>query len=213
MRRPRFTIGGLLGIVAFVAVAFAALRHPTDAWDSGVFGVTLLTLLTSILLEVHRREERRAYWLGFALFGWAYLVMSLVPPIEARLPTTRLLDRLDPLLGERPWINTLSRFIDQQDPPWARPDSRAVAFLPQGDIGEGTKRGLVFLGNAPNGSPLAVRGGTSEDFVRIGHSLLPLIFALVGGWLSRKLYASDHRDHGDDRLEPPSEVSVAGTRQ
>ena len=42
MRRPRFTIAGPLGIVAFVAVAFAAMREPTDAWDGGVFGVTLM---------------------------------------------------------------------------------------------------------------------------------------------------------------------------
>ena len=91
MRRPRITIAGLLGIVAFVAVAFAALRVPTDGWDGGVFGVTPTVLLISVLLAAHRTERRRAFWIGFALFGWAYLLVSQIPPIEARLPTTKAL--------------------------------------------------------------------------------------------------------------------------
>ena len=79
MRRIRFTIASLLGVVLFVAVAFAALRAATDAWDSGVFGLTLGLLLTSVLLAVHRAGGRRAYWLGFALFGGTYLGASLIP--------------------------------------------------------------------------------------------------------------------------------------
>src|SRR3954454_6558962 len=95
MRRPRFTIASLLGLVVFVAVSFAALREASDIWDSGVLGVTLALLLTSVILAVHRNGQRRAYRLGFALFGWAYLLMSLVPPVEARLPTTKALAYLD----------------------------------------------------------------------------------------------------------------------
>jgi hypothetical protein len=210
MRRPRITIAALLGIVALVGVAVAALREPTDGWDSGVLGVTLMTLLTSVLLAVQRMEERRSFWLGFALFGWAYLVASLVPPVEARLPTTKFLAHLDPLFGERPWINTLSQFIDQQNPSWARPDTSTVAFLPQGDISMGTKQGLVFLGTAPNGSPLALRGGTSQKFIRIGHLLLALILALVGGSLSRGLFSSARpgRDAEPDKPRPSHTESV-----
>ena len=57
MRLPRITIASLLGFVVLVAVAFAALREATDLWDGGVFGVTLLTLLTAVLLAAHRRGE------------------------------------------------------------------------------------------------------------------------------------------------------------
>ena len=210
MTRPRFTIAGILGSVVLVAIGLAALRSATDTWDGGVFGVILTVLMISILLVIHRKQGRRAYWLGFALFGWAYLVMSLVPPIGARLPTTKLLARLDALLGERPWINTLSQFIDQQNPSWARPDSRTVAFSPQGDISMSTKQGLVFLGTAPNGSPLAVRGGTTQNFVRIGHSLLALILALVGGSLSRRLYSTGRpgRNSKPDLARPSPTESV-----
>src|SRR4051812_38701620 len=103
MRRPRITIASLLGIVAFVGVAFAALREPTDAWDATLLGLTLLVLITSALLAVHRTGERRAFWQGFALFGWAYLVASLVPSIESRLPTSKALVAVRAMLA-RPEI-------------------------------------------------------------------------------------------------------------
>ena len=202
MARPRFTIAGLLGMVVFLAVGLAALRAATDAWDSGVFGVTLTLLLTSLLLAVHRTERRRAYWIGFALFGWAYLVMSLVPPVEARLPTTKFLARLDSLLGARPWFSALAQFIDQDNPSWARPAARTVASLPQGDISMATSQGVLFLRDATTGSPLAVRGGTAEGFVRIGHSLLALVIALIGGSLSRRLYASGRSGHDGEPISP-----------
>jgi hypothetical protein len=89
MRRIRFTIGSLLGVVVFVAVTFAALREATDLWDSGVFTATLGLLMVSVLMAVHRNERKRAFWLGFALFGWSYLIASLVPPVESRLLTTK----------------------------------------------------------------------------------------------------------------------------
>jgi hypothetical protein len=95
MKRYRFSVGSLLRAVLLVAVAVAALRASTDAWDSGVLGLALVTLTTAVLLAVHRTKERRAYGLGFALSGCVYLVASLVPPVESRLPTTKALALLD----------------------------------------------------------------------------------------------------------------------
>ena len=91
MRRFQFTIAGLLGVVVFLGIGLAALRAASDAWDAAPFGVTLMALLISVLLAVHRTDVRRAYWVGFALFGWAYLLASQLPTIELRLPTTNAL--------------------------------------------------------------------------------------------------------------------------
>ena len=95
MRHIRFSITSMLVIVLFVAVGFAALRESSDLWESGVFTRTLAALLISILLAVHRTDSRRAFWLGFALFGWTYLGLSLVPSTESRLMTTKALATLD----------------------------------------------------------------------------------------------------------------------
>jgi hypothetical protein len=189
MARPRFTIAGLLGIVVFLAVGLAALRAATDAWDGGVFGVTLALLLVSVLLAVHRTGRRRAYWLGFALFGWAYLVMSLVPPVEARLPTTKALAYLDSKVPGR--IVTSIAFS---------PDGRSIH----------TRHGpMVRLWDATTGKLVAGPNDTSEDFVRIGHSLLALVLSFLGAHLSRSLYASGRPGHAQesDILSP----SAAGS--
>ncbi len=130
MRRIRFTIAGLLVLILFVAVGFAGLREANEWWDSGLLSATLGILLISSLLAAHRRESQRAFWLGFALFGSSYLGLSLVPPIESRLITTKALAYLDSK--------------------WS---------------------------------------GTTENFVRIGHSLLALCAGFLGGRLSRILHA------------------------
>ncbi len=95
MKHIRFSIANLLVVVLFVAIGFAALRESSDLWESGVFTLALTALLISILLAVHRTEFRRAFWIGFALFGWIYLGLSLVPSIESRLITTKALAYLD----------------------------------------------------------------------------------------------------------------------
>src|SRR5262249_54477144 len=85
----RFSIASLLGVILFISVALAALRASTDAWDGCLLGLAVMVLLTATLLAVHRRDRKRAYWLGFSLFGWVYLLVSLIPPLESRLPTTK----------------------------------------------------------------------------------------------------------------------------
>ena len=95
MRRFRFHIGTLVILVLFFGVGLAALRESNDTWDSSIFTLTLGILLISILLAVHRTENRRAFWIGFALFGSAYLGLSLFPSIESRLITTKALAYLD----------------------------------------------------------------------------------------------------------------------
>ena len=89
MRVPRFRIASMLSAILFVAVGFAALREANDQWDSVLFSLTLLLLLNAVLLAVHRTEGRRAFWIGFALFGWGYLSLSLISSTESRLITTR----------------------------------------------------------------------------------------------------------------------------
>jgi len=95
MNRIRFTIASQLVVVLLVAVGFAALRETSDLWDGGVFTLALAVLLVSILFAVHRTGSERAFWLGFALFGWGYLGLSPVPSIEPRLLTAKALAHLD----------------------------------------------------------------------------------------------------------------------
>ncbi len=103
MRDPRHNIASMLGAISFVAVGFAALREANDQWDSALFSLTLGFLLSTVLLAVHRTEARRAFWIGFAVFGWGYLSLSLISSTEARLITTQALVYLEKanILGNR----------------------------------------------------------------------------------------------------------------
>lgn len=202
--RLRFSIAGLLGVVLFISVALAALRDSTDAWDSGVLGLTLTILLTAILLAVHRRDRKRAYWLGFALFGWAYLVGSLVPAVESRLPTTRGLAYLHSKLPEK---ETASQFLYRllvPEEPW-------LSGSPQPVVADLTRAGAsdwaytwMLTGAAVPGT-----GGSQQNFVRIGHSLLVLVVAFFGSRLSRWMYDKNHvqmaggEDHLPDNRRRP----------
>jgi hypothetical protein len=73
-------------VVALAAVGFTALRSPSDLWAVVLFSATLAVLSASTLMAVLRRGADLARWVGFALFGWIYLVFSLVLTVEARDP-------------------------------------------------------------------------------------------------------------------------------
>jgi hypothetical protein len=205
MRRFRFTIGSLLGVVVFVALAFAALREATDLWDSGVFSLTLAALLASVLLAVHRRDRKQAFWLGFGFFGWAYLGVSLLPPVEPRLLTTKGLAYLDSKVADRVITFTLS----MTTPGGSTSNGttvQALAFSPDGGTLAVKSPGAVRLWNVTTGRFLSGPNGTTQNFIRIGHSLVALVLAYVGGALSRWLY--DRR--GSDATHRGSHPATTG---
>jgi hypothetical protein len=184
MRRFRFHIGTLIILVLVLGVSFAALRESSEPWESGLFTLTLAVLLTSVLLAIHRTESRRAFWTGFALFGWTYLAFSLVPSIESRLATTRALAYLDSKVPGRP-----QKFF-KLHVTGGTPGNRvhAVAFSPDGNRLATSSLGTVRLWDATTGRLLGGWAGTTENFVRIGHSLIALLAGWFGGLLSRRLW-------------------------
>jgi hypothetical protein len=198
MRRFRFHLGTLVILVLLLGVGFAALRESNEIWDSIIFSVTVGVLLISILLAIHRAEKRRAFWQGFALFGSAYLGLSLAPSIDSRLITTRALTFLDSkmprsisrsealydlLLANNP--NPIALTVNNGNGTFE--DVTAVAGLNTAGFSS------IFLETSPNGSR-----GTTENFIRIGHSLLALMAAFLGGLLSRHFHAKNREpDSGE----------------
>jgi WD40 repeat protein len=189
MSRIRFSIASLLVLVLVLGVGFAALRESNEPWDSGLFTLTLTVLLTSVLLAIHRTESRRAFWIGCAVFGWTYLALSLVPSIEARLATTKALAYLDSKVPGRP--QNFFRLHVTSGTPGNR--VQAVAFSPDGNRLATSSLGKARLWDVTTGRVLSGWAGTTENFVRIGHSLIALIVALLGGRLSGYLYARNRQ--------------------
>jgi hypothetical protein len=213
MRRIRFHLGTLVLLVLVVGVAFAALRESSPIWESAVFTLTVGVLLFSTLLAIHRTRRRRAFWLGFALFGASYLLLSLVPSIERRLITTKALAELDSKVSRSTPAGVGLAFADYDN------DGEIDLFVTGNSpsstlyyhaIGNGlfedvtAKVGLNLAGDQATGNggffvnslgKLSLRAsvGTTENFVRIGHSLIALILALTGGSIARHVYAPNGR--------------------
>jgi len=186
MRTFRFNIASLLVIILVLGVGFAALREASDLWESGLFTVVLGSLLISILVAVHRTESRRAFWLGFTLFGWIYLAFSLVPSIESRLITTKALAFLDSKVpGRSLGIVTVRLSGNGAGSPSNQVQN--IAFTIDGKQLATSSQGQVRLWDVTTGRVLGGWSGTTENFVRIGHSLFALLVGWFGGLLSRRL--------------------------
>ena len=178
MRRFRFHLGTLVILVLVLGVGFAALRESNETWDSSVFSMTLGVLLISILLAIHRTDGGGHSGWGSPCSGATYLGLSLVPSIESRLITTKAL-----------------AFIDSKVP-------RSIpAGLAYADFDNNGKMDLylantfqdITAATGLNSAGLSLTGsiGTTDNFVRIGHSLIALIVAFVGGQLSCHLHAKN----------------------
>ena len=79
----RFSLAALLAIVTMAAVGCAALVEATDVWRQATLTLTVLILLTAALVALVGRGQRGAA-VGFALFGWSYLVLAFVSGLGLR---------------------------------------------------------------------------------------------------------------------------------
>jgi hypothetical protein len=188
MRQVRFNIASLLVVVLLLGVGFAALRESIDLWDSGIFTLTQTALLISVLLAVHRTESRRSFWIGFALFGWAYLGLSSLPSIESRLMTTKGLAYLRSKLSER----SLKTNTVQHAGSWSLAPHNEVQNPRNNAAGNDgiVVSHEVWLFDRTSGRRLNGWSGATENFVGIGHSLFALLLGMLGGQLSRRLWRS-----------------------
>ncbi len=109
MARLRFSIAGQMALVLVLGIGLAALKHPSERAASLLFTLILASLLTSILGAMARRDREQMTWIGFAAFGWTYLLLSrwflpwltgdqLRPPV---LPS-EFLEDLHPYIGPSP---------------------------------------------------------------------------------------------------------------
>jgi hypothetical protein len=192
-------------VISFVGVAVAALRASTDAWDGRLLALTSLGLLTSVLLAVHRTDRRRAFWLGFALFGWAYLVASLTPAIGPRLPTTKGLALIDSKIPARESDRVTGTLAYTLSTSTSAAGTNPVQGYVMPPLLVSSSQGDVWVWDTATGRLLSGPNGSTEDFIRIGHSLLALLLAFAGGHLSRHLY---DQGRGEGPI-PPSDPSTS----
>ena len=77
--RLRFSLTSLLIGVLAVAFACAAVRSASELWAGAAFTVCLSLLLFSVLAVLLLRDSIRSFWIGFSLFGLAYVLLVFGP--------------------------------------------------------------------------------------------------------------------------------------
>jgi hypothetical protein len=78
-----------------LVLGIAALQDAPETWAGIVLLLTLGLLAVSVLGVIYRRESRRAWWVGFALFGWGDAALTLAPwSKDETLPSRHVLDYL-----------------------------------------------------------------------------------------------------------------------
>src|SRR3954449_13470858 len=91
----RISLAGLMALIFVFAIGVAALRDASETWTGIVLLMTLGLLGVSVFGVIYRSGGRRAWWLGFGLFGWGYVALSSSPWSKPeKLPTRVPLDYL-----------------------------------------------------------------------------------------------------------------------
>lgn len=182
MKALAFSIKGLLLAVTLTAFGLTALLNASWVWTSVVVSVTLLVLLTALLAIPCRPSPRRAFWLGFAIFGWGYLLILHTPlgeAYQAGAPTTVVLEKA----------------YEAINPEYERtePDTPRILFSSGSRI-EVHARPLRMRrdGVIPLDIPSKAVADKNE-FHRLGNYLWAWLLALVGGVASRSFYLAQER--------------------
>src|SRR5947209_3396306 len=103
MNRFRVSLSGSMLVVMFLAVALAALAYPRMLWGSIFIALLMATLCLSLVGTAFRRGDKRVFWAGYAVFGWANFLVIFplatcnVPPQPTTLATPYLMEAIHPM--------------------------------------------------------------------------------------------------------------------
>ncbi len=82
----------MFGVTAFIAVAFAAISARNTEWSTVVVSLTAITYAGMAIVAVGSAGAKRAFAIGFFIFGCGYLLLdNLLPNLHQYLVTERVL--------------------------------------------------------------------------------------------------------------------------
>jgi len=194
-RHFQFRFGTLLIVLAWFALASAAVAMPTPFWAGALLSATLLALLTSLLVIIYREGRTRAFAVGFLVFASGYLICTLV-------------------------LNRSLRGFDNDLP---IPTGQAAFWAYRQLHDHKRKSTTVYVGGnfgsaavAADGGSVALGGTTAApaprvvtvpiynlmDFVEITNSAVAMLLGFVGGIVAQFLYLT-RRNNDSQRGEVP----------
>lgn len=208
MRRFHYSTRGVLIAVMVIAAALGALRANSEIVTGLAMALYAGLLCLAVVGGLVCRGDRRVFWVGFAVFGWAYAIMVFwADPIQgyssnritirSPLPTARLLEWF---AGLRSSYAVGSRVMAQ----W-----RGGGWYSSTIVEYDSESGLYRV-QWDDGSPAEwvnsqqIQYGTGAG-IRGGHAILGPLIAAIGGLISGWCFGShpDSRCRNDDRRTDP----------
>jgi len=215
MFRFRFSLLHFLIVITLLAVGLGALASGSRLAASGIYTLYLVLICLALAGAIIVRGEARSFWIGFAVFGWAYFFLafdvsssnqarnwgstwlsgisysyySSESPNASHLITTEIIDLLeDQLTGSR------------------QVGSKVMAQWSSGSFYAGTIQsydGTMYTvawddGSTPTAvSPSGIKGYT--PYARLsGHSLFGALAGLIGGILSALMFGNMQEKAGKE---------------
>ena len=205
MNRFRFSTRSALIVTTLVACGLGAIVSQLRLAASAVYTVHFALLCVSIVGAILGRANVRAFWLGFAVFGWCYwfiafenttsrrasgYVMFYSPWQNETLPQPRL------LTGEL--IEFLETHLTASRAKGAKVTAqwRGGGFYPGTitDVGDGQYLVQWDDGSAAQWTPSSQILPESVHIRVASHSLFNSLVGLIGGVLSAILFGGTPRD-------------------
>lgn len=175
-----------MGVILAVGLCTAALREATELWAGAALLVVLVFLAAAILQAIHKRSASRAFWLGFALFGWGYLLLVMSPwfsdHLGAKLPTSLLLEQIHQNVGGgQSQANSTWLVATSTNGTW-QPSASTGQLVVHADTSAPPPQGNRYL------RMFFIGASHHDPFLRTGHSIFALFAALLGASISLWIY-------------------------
>jgi hypothetical protein len=193
---PRISLASLIGIVAVIALGLAGMLSTSRLWLMLASTVTLVVLLAAILASWLFSGIDRAFWVGFALFGWTYLIMVNWDWIGGQLGhdltagISEAAEWLIPEIKPPPFPFGL---------PTLPPSAATTSPAPRGPVLPPPPPPLNFIDPMEQSRQRQIKIG---NFVQIGRMLGALCFGALGGWLARILAQREEKRRAERPASP-----------
>jgi hypothetical protein len=203
---PRFSIWQLLVATAFIAAGCFALLNASAWVASALFCGVALLLSAAILFAIYRDGERRAYWIGFAVLGWAYLFLCFGGFLSATSLSWHgnLTALLAGALYDRAYAGQAVPAVPGTTVPTITysPSPYYPAYPTTGNMPNAYTNPAVPMTGSVTFAAVAMQvppGPDREQFLYVAHALWTLLIATCGGWLAAWLHTTRLKSSEPDR--------------
>ena len=192
-----FSLRQLLLTVALCAVGTVGVIYPTPLCASIIFSSTVFILLAALLAALGCTGSSRVFWLGFAIAGWGYLWLAHWTdedyPIDYPDVVPWQLQANGPLVTTKVVRWVFSAIHGSSD----TPKGGGIFSVGSSEMKRNAESFVRFaqFGTSPTMSRYDPK---LLAFMRVGHSLWTLLFAWLGGQITRYFHSK-----GPPPLQPP----------